>query len=360
MVGAFSTAQKAAGRLSAAARFCRHLSGAATPAQARAASPLSFVFDIDGVLLQSRTAIPRAAATLKLLKAKHVPFVLLTNGGGVTEAQRVHMINSILDNGNQLIRENQLVQSHTPLRRLSKQYSNVMLVGGNEGLGREVGLSYGFQNIVRPVDLLKIDSKIWPFSKYDSQDLSQAQDFDFSRPIDLVVVINDPRDMGTDMQVLLDVLNCSNGIANTRRDRASSKPSVPIIWSNMDLFWSTGYSLPRFGQGAFRVAVRELYKQMNDGLELKDEVWGKPNPIAYDYAKDLLQNGPGTVYMVGDNPESDIKGANAYGWESILLKTGVYQEGDFKKHPHLSKPSLGVYDDVWDGVHAALAKHGVQ
>jgi ribonucleotide monophosphatase NagD (HAD superfamily) len=33
------------------------------------------------------------------------------------------------------------------------------------------------------------------------------------------------------------------------------------------------------------------------------------------------------VYMVGDNPESDIAGANAYGWKSLLVKTGVYREG---------------------------------
>ena len=46
-------------------------------------------------------------------------------------------------------------------------------------------------------------------------------------------------------------------------------------------------------------------------------------------------------YMIGDNPESDIAGANAKNWTSILVKTGVFnpkwsetsQDGNDKWHP---------------------------
>ena len=31
-------------------------------------------------------------------------------------------------------------------------------------------------------------------------------------------------------------------------------------------------------------------------------------------------------YMIGDNPKSDIAGANAKGWTSILVRTGVFDE----------------------------------
>ena len=45
--------------------------------------------------------------------------------------------------------------------------------------------------------------------------------------------------------------------------------------------------------------------------------------------------------MIGDNPESDIAGANAKGWTSILVKTGVFDYkaasstklGNDKKNP---------------------------
>jgi len=30
------------------------------------------------------------------------------------------------------------------------------------------------------------------------------------------------------------------------------------------------------------------------------------------------------IYMIGDNPKSDIAGANAKGWTSILVRSGVF------------------------------------
>ena len=33
-------------------------------------------------------------------------------------------------------------------------------------------------------------------------------------------------------------------------------------------------------------------------------------------------------YMIGDNPKSDIEGANAKGWTSILVRTGVFKADD--------------------------------
>lgn len=42
----------------------------------------------------------------------------------------------------------------------------------------------------------------------------------------------------------------------------------------------------------------------------------------------LDASSPLNVYMVGDNPESDIAGANGHDWNSILVKTGVYRQGE--------------------------------
>lgn len=32
--------------------------------------------------------------------------------------------------------------------------------------------------------------------------------------------------------------------------------------------------------------------------------------------------------MIGDNPLVDIRGANSVGWESVLVRTGVFSEGE--------------------------------
>lgn len=44
--------------------------------------------------------------------------------------------------------------------------------------------------------------------------------------------------------------------------------------------------------------------------------------------------------MIGDNPLSDIDGANRYGWKSVLLRTGVYAGGEPAKKPTM------IADDV--------------
>jgi ribonucleotide monophosphatase NagD (HAD superfamily) len=61
--------------------------------------------------------------------------------------------------------------------------------------------------------------------------------------------------------------------------------------------------------------------------------YGKPTTLTYKFAEKTLRdqleylhghrNLP-PVYMIGDNPESDIAGANGADWSSILVHTGVY------------------------------------
>jgi ribonucleotide monophosphatase NagD (HAD superfamily) len=78
------------------------------------------------------------------------------------------------------------------------------------------------------------------------------------------------------------------------------------------------------------------------------------------------------VYMVGDNPESDIMGANNHSskqgnateWVSVLVKTGVYTDGegerryDFEARPEL-KPKI-VVKDVNEAVQWGLRDMGWQ
>ena len=63
------------------------------------------------------------------------------------------------------------------------------------------------------------------------------------------------------------------------------------------------------------------------------------------------------IYMVGDNPESDIKGANDNGWQSILLRTGVFQDEDYEGI--IAKPTVGVFDNVEEAVKHVLRKHDI-
>lgn len=53
-----------------------------------------------------------------------------------------------------------------------------------------------------------------------------------------------------------------------------------------------------------------------------------------------------------DNPESDIAGANAHGWKSVLVKTGVYDTSHEPLKPELSPTH--VAENVEDAVRWAI------
>ena len=73
------------------------------------------------------------------------------------------------------------------------------------------------------------------------------------------------------------------------------------------------------------------------GREIEIERHGKPFKLNYQFAEEFLRAKAAKqainiskFYMIGDNPNSDIAGANAMGWVSILVRTGVFNENDTK------------------------------
>ncbi|PVH16657.1 TIGR01456 family HAD hydrolase [Candidozyma duobushaemuli] len=349
----------------------------------RSRSDVAFVFDIDGVLMRGSKPIPQAHASLDLLDKNKIPFILLTNGGGVSEKSRVDFLSEQLQID---LSPLQIVQSHTPMRVWAQEgkYNRVLVVGGNDDKARYVAEDYGYKDVVVPMDIVKSNPSVSPHHRYSEKQLAtMARNVDLSIPFDAVLVFNDPRDMGTDLQIVMDLTNSKNGIVGTKRglDERSPKPSVPIAFSNNDFVWANDYVLPRFGQGAFRMVVERLYAEMNDlrpGQNLESTILGKPFPVQHDYAHWVLiewhkiihghkdhgfipklhvrpENSPfSEIYMVGDNPESDIAGANACGWRSVLLRTGVFKDDDWAVIKH--KPNVGVFDNVLESVEHVLNK----
>lgn len=257
-------------------------------------SPIAFVFDIDGVLLRGKKPIPQAHEALSLLNREKIPFILLTNGGGVTEEARVEFLSDKL---NVPLSKHQLVQSHTPMEAWarSEQFKRVLVVGGDKDNSRKAALNYGYKDVIMPVDIVKAFPAASPHHRFSPQDFQDyAQDVDISKPIDAILVFNDPRDMGTDIQIVSDLLNSQNGMIGTKRKVSISSPevpSIPIIFSNNDFLWANDYNLPRFGQGAFRMIIERLYAETNDlrGTKLlQSTILGKPFKIQHDYAHWVL------------------------------------------------------------------------
>lgn len=50
-----------------------------------------------------------------------------------------------------------------------------------------------------------------------------------------------------------------------------------------------------------------------------DRVIGKPHPLLFDRATTALRLPPSAILMIGDNPDTDVKGARAFGTRAILV-----------------------------------------
>jgi HAD superfamily hydrolase (TIGR01456 family) len=345
---------------------------------------------IDGVLLRSSDPLPRARESLTYLQSQRIPFIFLTNGGGKHEQERIDDLSKKLDIP---LDTSMFVQSHTPFADMH-EYKNktVLVAGGDEDKCRTVAEKYGFKTVVTPGDILASYPDIWPFSQqllpyYKGFTRPLPAPIDPTSPstslkIDAIFVYNDPRDWGLDTQIITDILLSQNGILGTlsRKNGDASLPNngyqqdgqPPLYFSNPDLLWAAKYHLPRLGQGGFREALEGVWAAMTGGgVELEKVVMGKPHQPTYAFAekrliahrKQLLSHFDGKlghlkhVYMVGDNPESDILGGNSYesphgtDWVSILVQTGVYVKGTTPAHT--PRHTVG---DVYDAVSWAVAQ----
>jgi len=334
--------------------------------------------------VRSSDPLPGAHDALRLLQKEQIPFILLTNGGGKHEIERLADLSKKLD---VQLDQDSIVQSHTPFADLRYLHDKtVLVVGGEYDKCQDVAHKYGFKNVVTPGDIITAHPEIWPFSsvfvdyyKKFARPLPRPinpKDPSNSLKIDAIFVYNDPRDWGLDTTVILDTLMSSQGVLGTLSPK-NNNPELPnrgflqdgqppLYFSNADLWWAAKYHLPRLGQGGYRESLEGVWAAVTGGermgVELEKTVIGKPFKETYDFAekrlrqnRDVMAGGESQValkkvYMVGDNPESDIRGGNTHKstfgseWLSILVRTGVYDGGEPSWKPRVTVD--GVYEAV--------------
>lgn len=382
----------------------------------------AFVFDIDGVLVKGKNPLPGAKETLELLQELDVPFIFLTNGGGLTEEAHVVRLGMRLDM--HTLDSRQFIQSHTPYHDLVKLYADkpILVLGGAGDQIRHVAEAYGFNHVITSSDLYADMPSMHPFPEiagdhhlkfgrteprvitpptplvstesYFAKNEPPVPEIQTPRdtPIAAILLWSSPRDWMFDLQVTLDLLLSTGGVLNSPRSPKNGDTSLEnngyqqdgqpaLYFCNPDFQWATQAPVPRLAQGGFRVALEGLWSHATSGAKLFHNVCGKPTGLTYEFGEralaawnavpkttatvELLQDKPAkvgdavettttitvhetrepraprdisTVWMVGDNPESDIAGAKAfksrlgYEWKSVLLETGVYVAGTTPEH----------------------------
>lgn len=337
---------------------------AVNPQTVEKAKNMAFAFDIDGVLVHGDRLIPEGRRALEILNGDNelgikIPHIFLTNGSGKPEKARCEQLTSILQ---QPVSTDQFIQSHTPMSALSEYYSTVLVVGGEGYRCREVAEQYGFRNIVVPNDIIAWDPTIAPYRIFTDEERATSRPRDFTKIcIEAIMVFSDSRDYATDMQIIMDVLRSKNGRLGTiASDPVAER--IPIYFSQGDLLCPTEHPIPRMSQGAFRIGLEAMYKAMT-GADLERVVYGKPELATYKFADEVMTSWmqelhgeerlPENIYMIGDNPASDIVGGNLCGWNTCLVRTGVFQGGENDEE---NPANFGVFPTVLDAVKTALKK----
>ncbi|KAK7753961.1 hypothetical protein SLS62_004060 [Diatrype stigma] len=370
---------------------------------------VAFAFDIDGVLVKGTQPLPGARDTLHMLQNGGVPFIFLTNGGGLTEAAHVARVGQRL--GLQGLDSRQFIQSHTPFYDLVGEYGdqNVLVLGGHGQQIRKLAQAYGFQHVFTTSDLAATAPSIHPFPEMTAGHHAEHGTVLRLCPknptrIAAILVWSSPRDWCLDLQVVADLLLSEGGYLGANPSPKNGDRRLPnagyqqdgqpgLYFCNPDLEWATSHPQPRLAQGGFCAALEGIFRKLTGGLgELQYKVCGKPTQLTYEFAErallawcDILdqqqqqrrqqaqpdsaeagaagaqESGSGrikTVYMIGDNPASDIAGANAYSskyglqWRSVLVETGVYVKGTSTPHT-----PVHVARNVKEAVEWALSQH---
>ncbi|KAF8051699.1 hypothetical protein N665_1682s0004 [Sinapis alba] len=333
-------------------------------------------FDIDGVILLGSSPVGGSPGALRRLYddsgALKIPFLFLTNGGGLPESKRASEMSHLLDVP---VSPLQMVQAHSPFRKLANRFGNELVVAAGKGEPAAVMSNYGFKNVISLDEYASYFVHIDPLAPYKKwmtgQDVNKktnnrSRQSVVSERVQAAFIVSDPVDWSRDIQVLCDILR-TGGLPGKE---IGSQPH--LYFANDDLDYQTKFPTERLGMGAFRIALQSIFNRIHD-KPLEYTSFGKPNPFVFKNAEDVLKeiatssthshSNQGshhleTLYMVGDNPKIDIRGARQAGspWFSILTRTGVFKGKD----NHSEFPADLVVDTVEEAVDFILTRESAK
>jgi ribonucleotide monophosphatase NagD (HAD superfamily) len=257
---------------------------------------------------------------------------------------------------------------------LAERYctQHVLVTGGVGNACREVAETYGFQPVITSTDIITQYPKYWPFNQIGKEYYEpfarplpapiNSADPGNSLKISAIFVFNSSRTWGMDAQLCLDLLISDRGILGTESPM-NGRSGIPnngwqnggqpaIHFANPDFVWATNWEHgPRFGQGAWITALEAIFAEhTNYAGILQSHKVGKPHATNFHCGEDVLirkrnvmcqelgvtaeeAGNLSHVFMIGDNPKSDVEGANNFKsynnvvWSSILVETGVWKQG---------------------------------
>ena len=318
-----------------------------------------------------------------------VPFCFVTNQGWLSESDRAALLSRQLGLA---VPPDACVLAHSALTEDAGEINpGLVLVSGRcRTNAADIVRGYGYVNVrtieeysaalphLNPLKHAGVGASAPPSDGDDDASLAWAR-----QPVAAIFLVETPADWHDDLQVMVDVLRSADGVpgscvekvapaAATTSTTTTIHQTVKLYCCNFDFFFAAEHPLPRFGPGAFLTALRALYAAATGGRDLHVIAHGKPHRPAYVVAEHKLARRAAAlmssssspppfkhIYAIGDNPASDVRGANAAGgpWRSVLVRSGVWN-GEGKENDD-GDPAHFVCEDVGEAVALVLEANGL-
>ncbi|XP_052250337.1 haloacid dehalogenase-like hydrolase domain-containing 5 isoform X2 [Dreissena polymorpha] len=281
------------------------------------------LFDVDGVLARGSTPLTAAVEGIRLLKDDQgnlrVPVAFVTNSCNRSKDKAAQIQKWL----NIQVTPDQVIHAPTPVKLLTEFHDKHVLVIGQE-YRVEIAHEIGFTNVCTLADI----QKAYPLLDMVDHENRNAvavgnhpDDTNFPA-VEAVLLLGEPTHWESHLQLLIDlILTDGKPVSGHTPADVHKVRQLPVIACNMDLVFMHQACMPRFGHGAFLVCLEALYKKIT-GKDLKyTALIGKPCEITYRYAEHVINdvakrmgiNKPiRKLYFVGDNPDTDVLGANLY------------------------------------------------
>ncbi|RNA32034.1 cat eye syndrome critical region 5 [Brachionus plicatilis] len=274
--------------------------------------------DIDGVVLKGGRPFEWSKKAIHALWYNNIPFVFVTNGTYCSKTL-IDTLESILELP---FTNDHCVVAPSPCKALTDYHNKRVLVccqNDSYDLISELGFKDYLTvpelvNIFPDLDFVDHERRHMLLKNplTDEQKKLQAE----FRPIEVILLLGEPINWECALQILLDVI-MTNGDPR-KQFKFVPFPHLPIIACNKDLTFKGAAALPRFGHGAFLECLETLYMKVTRNELVYEYLMGKPYLITYEYAAEQIQNLSkngqriNKFYIIGDNPEVDVRGANLY------------------------------------------------
>lgn len=257
----------------------------------------ALIIDMDGVLWHGEQALPGLTEFFKVIEDSNIRYILATNNASLTADQYV---NKLARMGVTVCQSAILTSGMATALYLSKLYTpeqtQIFVVG-----------EYGARQPLIDLGFALVDS--YPEESVHTENNHEST----------IVVCG--KDETLNWQKLA---NASLYLGDGAR----------FIGTNADTTLPTERGLT-LGNGAILAAL-----QTATGIE--PTIIGKPEPIMYQQALEILQTEPEYTVAIGDRLETDILGAVRTGIRSIMVLTGVSKQEDIESCDY--QPTAVLYD----------------